>query len=241
MRLYNTMSRSIEEFNPIVPGKVSMYCCGPTVYNYAHIGNLRTYIFEDLLRRTLRRSGYEVRHVMNITDVGHLSSDADTGEDKMLKGAKREHKTVMEIAQFYTDAFFSDCEKLHIKRPDVVEPATHCISEFIHMIVMRIAYEHNHLELSMIVIKSLKDAYFRCALLLQFDNTSEAFADAKANQIIELMPSIANLAFHQGKQQSPLTLFPRYSQYRQWLSQLQIRKIYRQKCICTHRLYGCNS
>ena len=134
MVLYNTLTKKIEEFIPYEEGKVRMYTCGPTVYHYAHIGNLRSYIMEDVLEKFLRYVGYDVTRVMNITDVGHLSSDADTGEDKMLKGAKREHKTVMEIAQFYTDAFFSDCEKLRIKRPDVVEPATHCISEFIHMI-----------------------------------------------------------------------------------------------------------
>ena len=111
-----------------------MYTCGPTVYHFAHIGNLRSYIMEDVLEKSLRYIGYDVKRVMNITDVGHLSSDADTGEDKMLKGAKREHKTVMEVAKFYTDAFFADCEKLNIKRPDVVEPATNCIPEFIHMI-----------------------------------------------------------------------------------------------------------
>ena len=132
--LYNTLTRKEETFIPNVDGKVNMYTCGPTVYHFAHIGNLRSYIMEDVLEKTLRYVGYDVKRVMNITDVGHLTSDADTGEDKMLKGAKREHKTVMEIAQFYTDAFFSDCKKLNIKRPDVVEPATNCISEFIHMI-----------------------------------------------------------------------------------------------------------
>ncbi len=111
-----------------------MYTCGPTVYHFAHIGNLRTYTMEDVLEKYLRYLGYDVKRVMNITDVGHLSSDADTGEDKMLKGAKREHKTVMQIAEFYTDAFFKDCEKLGIKRPDVVEPATNCIPEFIGMV-----------------------------------------------------------------------------------------------------------
>lgn len=131
---YNTLTKKTEQFIPNEDGKVAMYTCGPTVYHYAHIGNLRSYIMEDLLEKTLRYIGYDVKRVMNITDVGHLSSDADTGEDKMLKGAKREHKTVMEIAKFYTDAFFSDCEKLNIKRPDVVEPATNCIDEFIHMI-----------------------------------------------------------------------------------------------------------
>ena len=134
MRIYNTLTKRVEEFVPNVEGKVAMYTCGPTVYHFAHIGNLRSYICEDLLEKTLRYIGYDVKRVMNITDVGHLSSDADTGEDKMLKGAKREHKTVMEIAKFYTDAFFSDCKKLNIKTPDVVEPATNCISEFIHMI-----------------------------------------------------------------------------------------------------------
>ncbi len=132
--IYNTLTRKVEKFVPNVDGKVGMYTCGPTVYHFAHIGNLRSYIMEDVLEKTLRYAGYDVKRVMNITDVGHLSSDADTGEDKMLKGAKREHKTVMEIAKYYTDAFFSDCEKLNIKRPDVVEPATNCIGEFIHMV-----------------------------------------------------------------------------------------------------------
>ena len=134
MKIFNTLTRKKEDFVPIVPGKVNMYTCGPTVYHFAHIGNLRSYIMEDVLEKILRYSGYDVKRVMNITDVGHLSSDADTGEDKMLKGAKRENKTVMEIAQFYTDAFFSDCAKLNIKTPDVVEPATNCIDSFIEMI-----------------------------------------------------------------------------------------------------------
>ncbi len=134
MFLYNSSSRRKEEFIPHEAGKVSMYTCGPTVYHFAHIGNLRTYIMEDVLEKALRYAGYDVKRVMNITDVGHLSSDADTGEDKMLKGAKREKKTVMEIAQYYTDAFFSDCKKLNIKKPDVVEPATNCIAEFIQMV-----------------------------------------------------------------------------------------------------------
>lgn len=134
IKLFNTLTRKVERFVPNEDGRVSMYTCGPTVYHFAHIGNLRSYIMEDVLEKTLRYAGYDVKRVMNITDVGHLSSDADTGEDKMLSGAKREHKTVMEIAQFYTDAFFSDCAKLNIKRPDVVEPATNCIDAFIHMI-----------------------------------------------------------------------------------------------------------
>ena len=134
MYLYNSATRKKEEFVPNNPELVKMYTCGPTVYHYAHIGNLRSYIMEDVLEKTLRYLGYPVKRVMNITDVGHLASDADTGEDKMLKGAKRENKSVLEIAKFYTDAFFSDCQKLNIKRPDVVEPATHCIDEYIKII-----------------------------------------------------------------------------------------------------------
>ena len=134
MYLYNSATHKKELFVPNDPKLVKMYTCGPTVYHYAHIGNLRSYIMEDVLEKALRYEGYPLKRVMNITDVGHLSSDADTGEDKMLKGARREHKTVMEIAQFYTDAFFADCDKLNIKRPDVVEPATHCIPEYIRMI-----------------------------------------------------------------------------------------------------------
>ena len=134
MQIYNTLTRRKETFVPRVEGKVNMYTCGPTVYHYAHIGNLRSYIMEDILEKHLRYLGYDVKRVMNITDVGHLSSDADTGEDKMLKGARREKKTVMEIAQFYTDAFFADCAKLNIKTPDVVAPATSCIDEFIKVI-----------------------------------------------------------------------------------------------------------
>lgn len=124
----------VEEFVPNIEGKVNMYTCGPTVYHYAHIGNLRNYIMEDVLEKTLRYIGYDVTRVMNITDVGHLSSDSDSGEDKMLKGAKREHKTVMEIAKMYTDAFFSDCDKLNIKRPDIVSNATDNIDEYIKII-----------------------------------------------------------------------------------------------------------
>ena len=134
MKLYNTLTRSKDEFIPNEAGKVSMYTCGPTVYHYAHIGNLRSYIMEDILERYFAYSGYDVNRVMNITDVGHLTSDGDEGDDKMLKGAKREHKTVMEIAKFYTDAFFADCEKLNIKKPNTVVPATSYIDEFIRVV-----------------------------------------------------------------------------------------------------------
>ena len=134
MKLYNSLTRTKDEFVPNEPGKVTMYTCGPTVYHYAHIGNLRSYIMEDVLERYLNYAGMKVKRAMNITDVGHLSSDADTGEDKMLKGAKREGKSVMDVARFYTDAFFADAEKLNIKKPDIVVPATSYIDEFIRVI-----------------------------------------------------------------------------------------------------------
>ena len=134
MKLYNTLSRKIEEFIPHSGNNVNMYTCGPTVYHFAHIGNLRSYIMEDVLEKSLNYLGYNVKRAMNITDVGHLSSDADTGEDKMLKGAKRENKTVLEIAEMYTDAFFDDCKKLNIKKPEIVVPATSVIDEYIKII-----------------------------------------------------------------------------------------------------------
>ena len=134
MYLYNSATHKKEEFKTHTPGHVEMYTCGPTVYHFAHIGNLRSYIMEDVLEKYLRFAGYDVNRVMNITDVGHLTSDADEGEDKMLKGAKREHKSVMEIAQYYTDAFFSDTEKLNIKYPDTVQPATGLIDDYINII-----------------------------------------------------------------------------------------------------------
>ena len=134
MKLYNTLTKKVEEFVPYEENKVKMYTCGPTVYHYAHVGNLRTYIFEDILEKSLEYLGYDVNRVMNITDVGHLSSDADEGEDKMLKGAKRENKTVYEIADFYTEAFFNDTNKLNIKKPKTVEKASNHIDTYIKMI-----------------------------------------------------------------------------------------------------------
>ena len=145
MKLYNSLSHTKEEFVPNHPDIVKMYTCGPTVYHYAHIGNLRSYIMEDILEKYLKYIGYDVNRVMNITDVGHLTSDGDTGDDKMLKGAKREHKTVMQIAEFYTRAFFDDCKKLNIAIPATVVPATSCIDDFIKVIMVLIdkgyAYE----------------------------------------------------------------------------------------------------
>lgn len=132
--LYNTMTRRVEKLEPVIPNHVGVYCCGPTVYNYQHIGNMKTYIFEDVLVRSLRRAGYEVKHVMNITDVGHLVSDADEGEDKMAVAMKRENKKSEDIAKFYTDAFFADSQKLHVRRPDVVCAATKHIQDMIALI-----------------------------------------------------------------------------------------------------------
>lgn len=134
MNLYNTRSRTIEKFVPNNSNEVKLYTCGPTVYHYAHIGNLRTYIMEDVLEKALNYLGYHVTRCMNITDVGHLSSDSDSGEDKMVKGAKREHKNVLEIAQMYTEAFFKDIDKLNVKKPDIIAPATQYIDEYIKVI-----------------------------------------------------------------------------------------------------------
>ncbi len=134
MKIYNTLTHSVEEFIPNHGNDVLMYTCGPTVYHYAHIGNLRSYLFEDILEKTLEFLGYKVKRCMNITDVGHLTSDSDSGEDKMLKGAKREHKTVLEIAKMYTDAFKSDCDSLNIKWPEIVSPATENIDQYIKII-----------------------------------------------------------------------------------------------------------
>lgn len=134
MKVYNTLKRKKEEFAPINEGKVRMYSCGPTVYNYAHIGNLRTYVFMDILRRVLRRNGLELNHVMNITDVGHLVSDEDEGEDKMIKGAREQQKTPWEIAEYYTGVFFNDLQQLNIESPEITPKATEHIEEMIEFV-----------------------------------------------------------------------------------------------------------
>lgn len=134
IKLFNTLSRKVEEFKPIKPNTVGIYCCGPTVYNYMHIGNLRTYIFEDLLKRMFLYNGYEVKQVMNITDVGHLVSDEDVGEDKMEVGAKREGKSVWDIANFYTDEFKKDFKRLNILKPNIWSKATDHIKEQIELV-----------------------------------------------------------------------------------------------------------
>lgn len=134
LKIYNSLTRRKEYFVPINKDMVTMYTCGPTVYHFAHIGNLRSYIMEDVLEKTLGYIGYNVKRAMNITDVGHLSGDSDDGEDKMISGAKREHKTVLEIAKFYTDAFKHDCDRLNIKWPEIVVSATTCIERYIEII-----------------------------------------------------------------------------------------------------------
>ena len=134
MKLYNTLTRKIEDFIPYEEGKVKLYTCGPTVYHYAHIGNIRNYIGHDILDKTLRYLGYDVTRAMNITDVGHLTSDSDSGEDKMLIASKRENKSAYEIAKFYTDEFFKDFALVNCKRPEIVSPATDNIDEYIKII-----------------------------------------------------------------------------------------------------------
>lgn len=131
LTFYNTLTRKKEEFHSIDENRVRMYSCGPTVYSYAHIGNFRTYIFMDTLRRVLKYNGYELKHVMNITDVGHLESDADEGEDKMEKAARKEKKDPYEIANFYTKIFLKDMEKLNIDKPEIITKATENISQMI--------------------------------------------------------------------------------------------------------------
>lgn len=162
MKLYNTLTRQIEEFVPNKEGEVRMYTCGPTVYHYAHIGNLRTYIFEDILEKSLKYLGYKVDRVMNITDVGHLTSDSDSGEDKMLKGAKREHKTVLEIADYYTEKFKDDCKRLNIRWPDVVSKATDNIDEYIKIITKLLDMGYAYLSGGNVYFDTLKlDDYYK--------------------------------------------------------------------------------
>ena len=142
MKIYNTLTRNVDEFIPLEEGKVKLYTCGPTVYHYAHIGNIRNYIGHDILHRTLKYLGYDVKRVMNITDVGHLTSDSDSGEDKMEVARKREHKTAMEIAKFYTDKFFEDFYLVNCLKPDVISPATDNIDMYIKIINKLIEKEY---------------------------------------------------------------------------------------------------
>ena len=135
MKLYNTLSRQKEEFKSIDPKETRIYSCGPTVYSFAHIGNMRTYIFMDILRRVLQHNGYSLKHVMNITDVGHLVSDADDGEDKMMKTAKEQQKTPWEIADYYTSIFYNDMAALNIQKPEIIVKATDHIDDMIEFVV----------------------------------------------------------------------------------------------------------
>ena len=145
MRIYNTLTRTIEDFVPNKEGVVKLYTCGPTVYHFAHIGNLRSYICEDVLEKYLKYVGFKVERVMNITDVGHLTGDSDDGTDKMVNSAKRERKSVLDIAKFYTEKFFEDCDKLNIRKPDTVIPATSMIDEYIKIITKLIDTEYAYL------------------------------------------------------------------------------------------------
>ncbi|MCQ2611546.1 MAG: cysteine--tRNA ligase [Treponema sp.] len=145
LKLFNSMGKKLEEFVPITPGYCGFYGCGPTVYNYAHIGNLRAYVFLDILDKTLTYLGYKIKHVMNITDIGHLSGDSDDGEDKMVKTAAERHQSVMDIANFYTEAFFKDIDRLNIRHPDVVCRATEHVAEMIELIKRLEANGHTYM------------------------------------------------------------------------------------------------
>jgi cysteinyl-tRNA synthetase len=158
--LYNTLSRSLELFTPYQPQQVGLYCCGPTVYNYAHIGNLRTYIFEDILRRTLQAAGYQVKHIMNITDIGHLSDDGDDGEDKMVRAARQQGMNVWQIAQFFTQAFFDDCQKLHILPPHIAPAATQHIDGIIAQIQTIVDAGYTYISNGNLYFDTSKDANY---------------------------------------------------------------------------------
>ena len=190
LKLYNTLTRKKEIFKPLKGKKVGLYTCGPTVYSYAHIGNLRTYLFEDILKRTLLFNNYQVNHVMNITDVGHLTSDADTGEDKIEKTAKKQKKSAFQIAEFYTKAFFEDCKKLNILPPNIIAPATKYIKENIALI--------QALEKKGFTYKTSDGIYFDTSKLkdygkltgMNFEKLNKAL---KAGARIELSPEKKNV------------------------------------------------
>lgn len=176
MKLYNTLTKTVDEFVPRDPQNVKMYTCGPTVYHFAHIGNLRTYVMEDVLEKALNYVGFKVERAMNITDVGHLSGDSDDGEDKMLKGAEREHKSVMEIAAFYTDAFKKDCMALNIKWPGIVVPATSCVDTYIEMIEVLLQKGYAYVSGGNVYfdVSKLKNYY-----VLSNQNTDDLFVGAR--------------------------------------------------------------
>jgi len=185
LKLYNTLSRKKEVFKPLKDKQVALYTCGPTVYYFAHIGNLRTFIFEDILRRVLEYNGYKVKHVMNITDVGHLTSDADTGEDKMEKGAKKEGKTAWEIAEFYTKAFKKDLKLLNIKEPNIWVKATDTIKDQIDLIKI--------LEKRGFTYKIADGIYFDTSKLKTYGRLWPKKMKLKAGARIEMVPGKKNL------------------------------------------------
>lgn len=179
LSLYNTLTRKKEPFEPLKKTKVSLYTCGPTVYNFAHIGNLRTYVFEDILKRVLKYNGFKIKHIMNITDVGHLTSDADQGEDKMEKGAAREGKTAWKIAQFYTAAFIKDLKLLNILPPNAMPRATDHIKEQIALIKI--------LEQKGFVYRITDGIYFDTGKLADYGKLSpQNFKDKKAGARVEI-------------------------------------------------------
>ncbi|HHE67457.1 MAG TPA: cysteine--tRNA ligase, partial [Candidatus Parcubacteria bacterium] len=184
LRFYNTLSRKKEIFKPLKGKRVGLYACGPTVYWFAHIGNLRAYIFEDVLRRVLEYNGYKVKHVMNITDVGHLTSDADTGEDKMEKGAKREGKSAWDIAKFYTNAFKKDLKKLNIKDPDVWIKATDTIKEQIELVQL--------LEKKGYTYKIEDGIYFNTSKLKKYGRLWPKKMSLKKGARVEMVPGKKN-------------------------------------------------
>jgi cysteinyl-tRNA synthetase len=203
LNIYNTLTREKEQFVPITPGEAGMYTCGPTVYNYQHIGNMRTYIFEDILRRVLLYNGYSVRHVMNITDVGHLTSDADEGEDKMIKAMRREGKTPWDIARFYTDIFLQDIDRLNVMRADVICPATEHIQEMLDLIQCNMDKGHAY------VISD--GVYFDIATFPGYGKLSrQSLEDNEAGARVEVNPEKHNPAdFAIWKRADP-------SHYMQW-------------------------
>ena len=160
MKFFNTLTKKVEKFVPNEEGIVKMYTCGPTVYHYAHIGNIRTYVLEDLFEKSFEYLGYRVDRVMNITDVGHLQSDGDTGEDKMSIAAKREHKTSHEIAEFYTNAFFDDCKLVNVKIPDIVSKATDNVDFYIKMIEKLLDEEKAYISNGNVYFDTSKDSTY---------------------------------------------------------------------------------
>jgi len=190
IHLYDTLTKKKQIFKPIKDKKVGLYTCGPTVYSYAHIGNLRTYIFEDILKRVLLYQQYKIKHVMNITDVGHLTSNADTGEDKIEKAAKKSKKSAFEIAEFYTKSFFDDCKKLNILAPDIVAKATDHIKEDIELIKV--------LEKNNFTYRTSDGIYFDTSKLKDYGkltgmNFKKLNKTLKAGARIELSPEKRNI------------------------------------------------